>query len=141
MFVFRWSGGWSPSPKTHFMIALCLTLISLFLSIALFFSAYQSLKAGTVVDGVVIRSISGGEGFHTPIIEYFNSRGDSKRFRSKLASRPQRYFEGDKVKVIIPDSGGPPKLKNFITVYGLPAFAGVFSCICFMGQLLYTLPG
>ena len=127
------SWSWSPSPKVHLSIALGMSLIALTLSGVFFFLAYKELNTNPVVEGLVVDSIGGGDGVHTPIIEYNSPSGDATRFTSKLSSPSESYLVGEAVKVVLVGPELKPKLKTFITVYGLSTFCLIFSLISALG--------
>lgn len=135
MFVSRWNWAWnwSPSPKIHFAIALVVTIVALILFFVSFSYSYRQVTQNPIVDGIVVKSIHGGDGVHTPIIEYNSPAEGVKRFTSKLSSRPQSYFAGDPVKVILVGPELQPKLNSFFSIYGLSAFFLLFSSICAIG--------
>ncbi|WP_346837047.1 hypothetical protein [Microbulbifer sp. SAOS-129_SWC] len=137
MFALRrfWKWGWSPSPKTHLAIALAMTLVALTLFLVAFSYSYRQVTQNPIVDGIVVKSVSGASGVHTPIIEYRSPGKQTKRFMSRLSTRPQTYFVGDHVNVILVGAGLEPKVKNFFNVYGLSAFFLLFSAICALGSI------
>jgi len=128
-----WEWNWSPSPKIHFAIALGMTLVAIILFFVSFSYSYRQVTQNPIVEGIVVKSIPGADGVHTPIIEYNSPTEGVKRFKSKLSSRPQSYFVGDSVKVILIGPEYRPKLKSFFSVYGLSAFFLLFSSICAIG--------
>lgn len=133
MFVLRRYWSWSPSPKIHFAIALVMASVALILFLFAFSYSYKHVAQNPIVDGIVVESVPGIDGVHTPIIEYSTPTQVAKRFKSKLSTRPQLYFVGDPVKVILIGPEYKPKIKNLFSVYGLPAFFLLFSLICFIG--------
>ncbi len=128
-----WSWSWSPRPKIHFLIALGITLVAITLFFVSFSYSYRQVTQNPIVEGIVVKSVSGADGVHTPIIEYNSLTEGVKRFKSKLSSKPQSYFVGDSVQVILIGPEYSPKLKSFFGVYGLSAFFFLFSSICVIG--------
>jgi hypothetical protein len=106
-----------------------MSLIALTLSGVFFSLAYKELNTNPVVDGLVVDCIVDGDGVHTPIIEYNSPSGGARRFTSKLSSRSQSYLVGEAVKVVLVGSELKPRLKTFITIYGLSTFCLIFSLI------------
>ncbi len=133
MFVSRWSWSWSPRPKVHLAIAIMMILVALTLFFVSFSYSHRQVTQNPIVDGIVVDSVPGADGLHTPIIEYNSPTAETKRFKSKLSTRPQSYFIGDHVKVILVGPTLKPKLNNFFSVYGLSAFFLLFSSICAIG--------
>jgi len=125
----NWSWNWNPRPKTHFAIVLTVTLLATILSIVAFLYSYRQITQNPIVEGIVVKSVTGGDDMQTPIIEYSSPTNDRKRFKSKLRSNRQLYFVGDRVEVILIGSDYKPKLKSFLSVYGLSAFLALFASI------------
>jgi hypothetical protein len=133
---FRYRFGWNPSPKLHFAIAVSMTVIAAAMGVYFYLAAERQLDRSELLTGIVIESRVSSDGMHSPIISYEDAQGEKQSFVSKLSSSPQRYFEGDSVEVLIRPDTQQPMLKNFITVYALPLFLGVFSTICCLGSFV-----
>ncbi len=95
--------------------------------------AIHQITKNPVVNGTVVKSVSNIDGMHAPIIEYRSPNKGITQFRSKHSTRPQRYFIGDSVEVILVGEDFEPKLKSFFSVYGLSAFFVLFSLISTIG--------
>ncbi|WP_163936633.1 hypothetical protein [Paraferrimonas sp. SM1919] len=132
--------GYSPRPKVHLFIAILFACISGILAIYLFLQAQEKLSLSTLTKGVVIDSQVTSRGFYAPEIEYLYDGVNTKTFVSSLSSSEQSYFKGDEVDVLIDSKNSKPMLFNFFTLYGLTAFAGLFSVISWLGSLgIYVL--
>ncbi len=110
-------------------------IVSAIIALILFNKSLDDLAASTVVEGVVVASKVSGDGMYSPVIEYQMENGKAIKFKANFSSRPQRYFNGDVVEVLVNTKTGKPKIKNFFVVYGLPAFAAIFSLICLLGSI------
>lgn len=133
MGLLQWSWSWNPRPKIHFTIALIVTIAATILSIVSLLYSYRQITQNPIVEGIVINSIGGVDVLHTPIIEYNSPTKGRTHFKSRLSSSPQKYFVGDKVKVILIGQDYKPKLKSFLTVYGLSTFLVLFTSIFAIG--------
>jgi len=131
----QFSFGWSPKPKIHFSMAILMFVIAGMVSALLYINANNDLATSIIVKGAVVASKVNSEGLHTPIVEYKNPEGEMLKFISQFSSNPQKYFNGDIVDVVISGETGKPTLKNFFTIYGLSAFAALFSLISLIGAI------
>lgn len=129
----NWSWNWSPRPKIHFAIALTVTLLAFSLCVVSFLYSNRQVTQNPIVEGIVVKSLSGADGLHTPIIEFNSPTTGITQFKSKNSSRPQYYFVGDKVEVTLVGKNYKPKLKNFFSVYGISAFLMLSACISAIG--------
>ncbi|WP_147374044.1 hypothetical protein [Flagellimonas lutimaris] len=101
VFQKNWSWSWSPRPKSHFLIAMTLTIVATVLCILSFLYSIREIEKSPIVKGVVVQSEISSGGKHIPIIAYNLPTGGTKRFRSRFSSRPQFYFVGDTVEVLL----------------------------------------
>ncbi|WP_421803967.1 DUF3592 domain-containing protein [Flagellimonas sp.] len=129
----KWN--WSPKPKIHFTIALTLCLMTAFLSIGSLFYAIHQITQNPIVEGVVVESTLGIDGKHAPIIEYDSPTEGRTRFKSTISTKPQRYFVGDTVEIVLVGEEFQPKHKSFFSIYGLSIFFFGFSIIAALGSL------
>lgn len=134
IFQWNWRWNWNPGPKRHFAIALTLTILTAILSIVSYAYSIRQITQNPIVKGIVVNSVPNADGMHTPIIEYNSPTKGRTRFKSRLATRPQNYFIGDSVEVILVGQDFKPKLKSFFSVYGLPVFLIVFASISAIGS-------
>lgn len=128
----RYEWGSSPKPKVHLAVALSMALIAAVIAGYLYIDARTTLAKADLIEGIVVDSLVDA-GMHTPKIEYSAVDGSKRQFVSRFSSSPQKYFVGDSVVLVIQEGESKPKLKSFITFYGLSAFAGIFSIISFVG--------
>jgi hypothetical protein len=132
---FRFNYGWSPSPVIHFAIVLIMCFSSGLISLFSFKMAHDDLAKSSIVKGVVVESKISASGMHTPVVEYETADGKMSQFLAVFSTKPQKYFEGEIVEVIISKDAEKPKVKNFFTIYGISAFAAVFSFISLIGAI------
>jgi len=129
---FQFNYGWNPRPKIHLGIAVFMCVATAIVAIILYLHETKYLETSSIIKARVIDSKISRDGMYTPIIEYKDTSGKSYQFTSRFSSRPQEYFNGDLVEVLLPADQSKPRLKNFINLYGLSSFAAMFSSICFI---------
>jgi hypothetical protein len=109
-----------------------MALVAAAIATYLYIDARTTLAKSELIEGVVVDSIVDA-GMHTPSIEYVTVDGNKQQFLSRFSSSPQKYLVGDSVELMIQEGESKPQLKSFFTIYGLAAFAGIFSIISFVG--------
>ena len=138
---FRFS--WSPKQPWHSISVIVIGLIMG--AVAYFFYDYsvKELESAIHAEGIVSRSIINKNGQHTPIIQFKNKKGKVITFLASISSTPQKYFEGDKVKVLyFSEKNKKPRINNWLSNWAVTTFFTVFSIFSFiMSGVIWLVRG
>ncbi|MDQ7050148.1 MAG: DUF3592 domain-containing protein [Enterobacterales bacterium] len=131
--------GWNPRPKIHLGIAIFMCLATAITAVVFYFNASEYLETSTIIKAKVIDSKISSDGMYTPIIEYKDPKGGYSQFTSRFSSKPQEYFVGDVVEILLAAETSKPRLKNFVNIYGLASFAAFFHLFALLAASVFII--
>lgn len=106
------------------------------------FLAAAERAEGTVIDLLPSRSSSSDSVLYSPVVEFKTPDGREYEVRSKVASSPPSYEEGEKVTVLYrPEAPGDAQIDGFFSLWGGTAILGALGTVFFsIGAALWAVP-
>ena len=122
-------------------VGLLAAAIALGLSTRHFLASAQRAE-GTVIDVLPSRSSSGDTVLYSPVVEFKTPDGREYEVRSKVASSPPSYKEGERVTVFYKtDAPGEAEISGFFSLWGAPLILGLLGGVFFsIGAVLWAVP-